>query len=398
MRRWRDGLARLGVRGPVGRDAFMAAVLVVLGLGRIGLGLALAGPGTVPASVLVANLLSIADLATIGLRRRAPRVALGLATAIVLCAAALPTRVVTGISVFVCAYTVAVLLPRRAATTALGACAAVHAVAGVAAVSAGRDLLGLPTFWSSTEREVVGVVLATAATYGIGGLLGAYVQTRRAYTAELVARAEQQARIAVVSERGRIARELHDIAAHDLSAIVVQAGAAGRLVDRDPAAAKSALQAIRAQGRETLTALRQLVGIMRDSDSDGRAPQPTLLRLDSLVAGARGAGMTVELTTVGSPQPLPAAVDLTAYRVVQEALTNAHRHAPGAAVSVTVAYDRGVRVLVRNAAPAAPAPPGDGHGLLGMRERVQQHGGALRTGPTPDGGWQVDALLPAGER
>jgi signal transduction histidine kinase len=394
MRFWRDRLARLGARIATGRDALVAAVLALPRLILFGLA-ALTG-GRLPVLVVASNVASLADVATIGLRRRAPRAALALSTAVVLASAALPQRhVVTGFGVFVCAYTVASLLPWRAAAAALALCGAVHATGGVLAVMAGHDLTRLPTFWS--RSDLLTVVLATVGNLAAAGLLGAYVQTRRAYTAQLVSGADERARSAVIEERGRIARELHDLAAHDLSAIVVQAGAADRLVDRDPGAAKDTLQAIRAQGRDTLSALRQLVGVLRDTDTDGRAPQPSLLRLDGLVEGAREAGMAVRLTTSGRPGSLPAALDLTAYRVVQEALTNARRHAPGAAVSITITYGDGVRVLVRNAAPPAPAgaPAGrGGHGLLGMRERVQQAGGTLTVGPTGDGGWQVDARLP----
>jgi signal transduction histidine kinase len=253
-------------------------------------------------------------------------------------------------------------------------------------------------------------VLASMASFAIPGLAGAYVQVRRAYTAELVARAErlkrdqqERARIAVLEERGRIARELHDIAAHDLSAMVVQAGAADRLVDRDATAAKAALRSVRRQGRETLAALRQMVGVVRQGEHDpgGLAPPPTLARLDELVAGAREAGMTVRSTWSGPWPSLPPAVDLTAYRIVQEALTNARRHAPGAAVDLAVTVDdNGARVVVANgAAPAHPAGPsrdgaGGGHGLAGMRERVQLTGGTLTVGPTGDGGWRVEAVLP----
>jgi DNA-binding CsgD family transcriptional regulator len=148
----------------------------------------------------------------------------------------------------------------------------------------------------------------------------------------------ERARLAVAEERGRIARELHDIAAHDLSAMVVQAGAADRLVDRDADAAKATLASVRRQVRETLTSLRQLVGVVRQSDEAGRrAPQPALERLDELVATARKGGMAVETTWSGAGRPLPPAVDLAAYRIVQESLTNARHHAPGAAVSVAVA-------------------------------------------------------------
>ena len=205
----------------------------------------------------------------------------------------------------------ATLLPWRRAASVIGACALAHAAGGAAVTAAGGELRLLLTFWGVDGRDLVDVVLATAASYGIPGLLGAYVQTRRAYTAELEARPErlereqrERARLAVVEERARIARELHDIAAHDLSAIVVQAGAADRLVDRDATAAKATLASIRRQGRDTLTALRQLVGVVHDSDeAGGRAPQPTLALLDELVAGARQAGMAVETTWTGTAAP-----------------------------------------------------------------------------------------------
>jgi signal transduction histidine kinase len=410
---WRDGLARLGVRSPQGRDTVAAAVLAVLGLGRVGVALAVGG-GRLPAPVWVvaaANLAATADLATIALRRRAPRTALAAATAVVLAAAALPERyALTGLGVLVCAYTVASLLPWRQAATALAACALAHAVGGAAITAAGGELALLLTFWQVDGHDLVDVALASAASFAIPGLVGAYVQTRRAYTAELLARAErlererdERARAAVAEERSRIARELHDVAAHDLSAIVIQAGAADRLVDRDAPAAKATLRAIREQGRETLAAMRQLVGVVRDSegDADGRAPQPTLARTEELVARARGAGMAVRVTASGLGRPLPPAVDLAAYRVVQEALTNARRHAPGAQATVTVRVDdQGVRVAVANGPPAGPAAGapaddlGGGRGLAGMRERVQLAGGVLSAGPTAEGGWLVEARLP----
>jgi signal transduction histidine kinase len=417
----RDRLARLGVRGPTGRDTVAAAVLAVLGLARPVVALAVNG-GRLPVpgwQLAAANLAATADVGTIALRRRVPRTALALATAVVVAAAALPVRyAMTGLGVLVCAYTVATLLPWRRAATTLGACAVAHAAGGALVTAAGGELRLLLTFWGVDGHDLVDVVLATAASYGIPGLLGAYVQTRRAYTAELVARAErlereqhERAELAVASERGRIARELHDIAAHDLSAIVVQAGAADRLVDRDAGAAKAALASIRRQGRETLTALRQLVGVVRDSDEAGRrVPQPTLARLDELVAGAREGGVPVETTWSGAGRPLPPAVDLAAYRIVQEALTNARRHAPGAAVSVAVAVDdTGVRVVVANgplakgveSASGRPSTDSDrqdrrsGHGLAGMRERVQLTGGTFTAGSTGEGGWRVEAHLPA---
>lgn len=410
MRWWREQLARVGARTPVARDVVVAGVLAVVGGARylLTVGPAVDGRASAaPADLLpLVVLAATADTATVALRRRAPRTALALALAVLLATAFLPLRFPwSGIGVAVCAYSVAAHLPRRRAVTVLGAAAVVHAAGGLAVTAAGGDLTLLLTYWEVPGTDVADVVTATLASFGVLGLLGAFVQTQRAYTGELIARAqrleverEERARAAVVEERGRIARELHDVAAHDLSALVVQAGAADRLVDRDPDAARAVLRAIRAQGRDTLSELRRLVGIMRDGDTDGRAPRPTLQRLDDLVGAARAAGMSVVVTTGGCVEALPPAVDLAAYRVVQEALSNARRHAPGAHVDVTVTGGEGVRVMVRNtAAPVrvGPAGTGGGHGLLGMRERVEQAGGTLRVGSTPAGGWHVEAHLPA---
>ncbi|HEX7146467.1 MAG TPA: hypothetical protein VF512_03085, partial [Actinomycetota bacterium] len=181
----RDRLARLGVRSPAGRDAVAAAALAVLGLARAVVALVVSG-GRLPVpawQLAAANLASTADFGTIALRRRTPRTALALATAIVVAAAALPVRyAMTGLGVLVCAYTVATLLPWRRAAAVLGACALAHAAGGAAVTAAGGELRLLLTFWGVDGHDLVDVVLASAASYGIPGLLGAYVQTRRAYT------------------------------------------------------------------------------------------------------------------------------------------------------------------------------------------------------------------------
>lgn len=408
LRWWRAGLAKIGVRTPEGRDTFVAALLVVLAAIGFTLASIFAEPPveSLPRA-LVGLVVLVADFGSIALRRRAPRLALGIATAAGVLGQLLddPTG---GLGVVVTAYSVGAYLPRRQAVRALAVAAAVSALGDIAmqTLSGPLALFAGP----GPALDPVSPWFAAVFAYGLFGLLGAYVQTRRAYTAELVARAErlerereERAQRAVADERNRIARELHDVAAHHLSAIIVQAGAADRLVDRDPAAAHAALEDIRTQGRETLTALRQLVGIMRagDSDTDGRAPQPTLARIDRLVAEARDHGMTVEVTTTGADRPVPPAVDLAAYRVVQEALSNVRRHAPGATAAVTVASAADeVTVTVRNSAPpegwSAPRDS-DGYGLVGMRERVQQAGGTLSVGATRDGGWQVSAVFPLEE-
>jgi signal transduction histidine kinase len=363
-------------------------------------------PTTVPAGTLViASSLTVAGCATIAIRRRCPRVALAAATALVLtCTALAVASTGPAVGLVVCAYTVATWYPVRTSAPVLTALAVAHAAGGILLTAAGGDVRGLPTFWGVPGQDLDSMILATAASYGIPAVTGSLVRRRRAHTAELTARAErleaereERDHAAAATERRRIARELHDIAAHDLSAIVVQAGAADRLIGQDAAAARAILSDIRGQGRDTLTALRQLVGIMREDEDAGRTPQPGLARLDDLLAVARAAGTTVDVSIVGESRPLPALTDLAAFRVIQEALTNARRHAPDARVGLTVTHDAGVRVEVTNGPARGPrigGPPG--HGLAGMRERVRQAGGTLIAGPTVDGGWAVDAYLPAG--
>ncbi|AOS64974.1 histidine kinase [Actinoalloteichus hymeniacidonis] len=409
---------RFGGRTPTARDASAAFLLIgVVLLSRIGFGMA-NGSGEFPGSwsvFLLANVPSVLDLATIALRRRIPRTALGLATAVVIASSALPTAFTgTGVGVVVCAYTVGTLLPRRGVILALTGFGAVHAVGGAVAVSLGVSLTPLLTFLGNDGSTPVQILLASMVSYGMPGLLGLYIQARRSYIAELSARLsradierELRASEAVAEERRRIARELHDVAAHDLSAIIVQAGATDRLIDGDPAAAKAALRAIRAQGRETLTAMRGLVGIMRAGgehpDDEVFAPQPSIARLEELVAGSRRLGMSVESVVCGSPRTLPAVIDLAAYRLLQEGLTNARRHAPGAPVTLTVRYESAALVVsVTNTAAVQASgvvsEVGSGHGLVGMRERVHHAGGMLSAGPISTGGWCVEARFPLSDR
>jgi signal transduction histidine kinase len=403
---WRRSLARLGGRTPVGRDVVVAAALAVLGLARIPLAL-LINDGRLPSPgwvVAAATVLSTLDFATIAVRRRAPRVALGAAVVVVLAATALPAAyMLTGIGVLVCAYTVATLLTRRQAIIALAVAAAVHAAGGIVSTALGGRLHLVATFWAYDGGVALNVALISVGSFAIPGLVGLYVQTTRAYGAELAARVnrleeerELRAAAAAAEERTRIARELHDVAAHDLSAIVVQAGAADRLLDRDPARARDALRSIRAQGRRTLTAMRELVGIMRTPAGS----VPSMSTVDELVASARDTGMSVTVRVTGTVTRLSPAADVAAYRLVQEALTNARQHAPGAEVEVCVEY-RAAEVLlsVHNGLTGSPsAPDGGGHGLVGMRERVRHCGGELRAGPTETGGWLVRARLPHRER
>jgi signal transduction histidine kinase len=205
---------------------------------------------------------------------------------------------------------------------------------------------------------------------------------------------------AATQERARIARELHDVVAHHVSMVAVQAETARLTTPGMPPEGRERLAAIGDTARDALTEMRRLLGVLR-ADVDGeaeRAPQPGLGRLEALVEEARAAGTTVHVAVHGQPVPLPPGVDLTAYRIVQEALTNARRHAPGAAVDVEVAFgDDAVSVRVRDDGPG-PASGGDGgHGLVGMQERVAMVGGRLRVGPANGGGFAVEADLPIGE-
>lgn len=402
MRAWPRALDGLS---PTARDAFVAALLLVVSLARLPAAVALADGDLAPATVAAVALVSVADLAAVAGRRRWPRAALALATTAVLVTMLLPTRLaLTGIGMVVCAYTVANVLPRLAALLAVGAAGTAHALGSVLSAGSGGTA-GLLTTWGVVAEDRFDLVVASTLSLAVPALLGAYLQARRAYADEVAARLarlelerEHDARAAVVEERGRIAREIHDIAAHDLSAIVVQAGAADRLVERDPDAARATLRAIREQGRETLAALRELVGVMRDDV----VAQPSLELLPDLVAQARELGSSVDLHMGDALGPLPPDADLTGYRVVQEALANARQHAPEA--PVTVSADRAdgvVRIAVGNAPPPDgdppdPVAPGGGHGLVGMRERVGRVGGSLSAGPSDDGGWRVEVELPAG--
>ncbi|WP_042507586.1 MULTISPECIES: sensor histidine kinase [Streptomycetaceae] len=239
----------------------------------------------------------------------------------------------------------------------------------------------------------------------IAVIVGAALRSRGVARTQLVVQAEltaeERGRRTLLEERNRIARELHDVVAHHMSVISIQAQVAPHLVEAPSAELTENLAGIRQNAVEALAELRRVLGVLRSEDAlaEGlrHAPQPTLARLDELVGNVRGAGLAVTTRTTGQPRPLPPGVELSAFRIVQEALSNAMRHAPGAGVRVALGYhDTTLTVRVTNTAPerAASPSPGVGHGLLGMRERAAMLGGELATGPTPDGGYEVSAILP----
>jgi signal transduction histidine kinase len=207
---------------------------------------------------------------------------------------------------------------------------------------------------------------------------------------------EAEARAAVAEERARIARELHDVVGHSVSVMTVQASAARRLLKPEQEREREALLVVEQTGREALAEMRRLVGVLRrPEEAPALAPQPSLEHVDKLVAQAREAGLPVDLRVEGDPVQLPASLDLTAYRLVQEGLTNAVKHARAEQAEVLVRYADGhVEITVSDDGTGDGGGDGSGHGLVGMRERVSVYGGELEAGPRVDGGYALRARLP----
>jgi len=228
-------------------------------------------------------------------------------------------------------------------------------------------------------------------------LLGDSLRSRRSYLHELEEKAarlererEAEARRAAAEEQARIARELHDVVAHALGVIVVQAGAADDVFDTDPARARAPIKAIDTAARTALADLRRVLGLLHAD----YAPQPSLSQLEPLVDQIRATGLDVSLTISGAPRPLPAAVDLSVYRIVQEALTNVLKHAHAEHVDVRVGYGNELAVEVSDDGRGKVNANGGGNGLIGMRERVALLGGTVETGSGADGGYTVAATIP----
>jgi signal transduction histidine kinase len=254
-----------------------------------------------------------------------------------------------------------------------------------------------------TTAELVFIPLDFAVCWFAGFMLrGTAEQVDAAEARAALAEQEREADAlrAVVEERTRIARELHDIVGHSLSVMTVQASGVRRLLHSEQAEEREALLAVERTGREALAEMRRVVGALRDpEEGPALAPQPTLSRVDTLVTHAREAGLPVDLRIEGEPAPLPAGVDLTAYRLIQEGLPNTIKHASASHADVRVRYDGDhVEVEVcddgRGPDRADAASNGGGHGLVGMRERVSIYGGELEAGPRTEGGFRLRARLP----
>jgi signal transduction histidine kinase len=287
----------------------------------------------------------------------------------------------------------------------------VYPYAAGAYADGARVLLAVPAVWGAmtvmalAPEEFVAGDIFFPSTFGMLFLLaGRAVRSRSRLTAELHEAAvradearEAEAERAVADERRRIAREMHDVVAHSVSMMVVQAGGARRILERDPARAVAAAELIERTGRAALAEMRALLGVLHADEHTEYAPQPTLLELDALVERARSAGVPVEVTIEGERRELPAGLDLAAYRVVQEALTNVVKHSGGAPTEVSVHYRPDaveVRIADRGRGGLSARLGGGGHGLAGMRERVRMYGGELQAGRRRGGGFEVHVLLP----
>lgn len=263
--------------------------------------------------------------------------------------------------------------------------------------------LAVGCIWASMQGQATNghsdfafTSVVVAAGWLVGrGMNGRVRQARE--LAERTRRLELEAEAAIAEERRRIARDLHDVIAHSVSVMVVQAGAAEDVFARDPAAVLEPIRAVQETGRAALIELSRLLGLLREDGAElGLAPQPRLDELPDLVAQARAAGLPVELRVEGAPRTLPLGVDLSVYRIAQEALTNARKHSVGARADVVLRYRDGLVELVVENDAGAPAANGHrgGHGLIGMRERVAVFGGSLEAGPRAGGGFRVAARLP----
>jgi signal transduction histidine kinase len=252
--------------------------------------------------------------------------------------------------------------------------------------------------WTNQGHVNVGDIPYNYALLGAAWLLGDRLRRERELRTQLHTQQGERERRAVADERDRIARDLHDVVAHTLSVIVLQAGGGRRVAVEHPERAGAVLSSIEALGREALRDMRRLLGVLRADEGAAPPPepQPSLSRLDALVERVRAAGLAVEVCTEGEPRDLPSGVDLSAYRIVQEALTNVLRHARAERARVVVRYaPAGVEVEVTDDGTAGfSGGAGGGRGLLGMRERVSMFGGTFEAGPRPDGGFRVRAVLP----
>ena len=383
------GWERLRTAGPWVLDGLLAVAAAAAGVALLATVVAF-DPGSPEA--LAAYLLVAAHTLPIAVRRRVPLPALAWALATGAAFAALGYNLVPlSFAILVYVYTAAARRPRRVS------------LAGLAATEAMLGLLWLArprSVGDASTLAVDGLVVAAAWWLGDGARRRQEaVDAAQERAAELERAREELARRAVTDERLRIARELHDVVAHSMSIIAVQSGVGVHLLDRQPEEARKALVAVEATSRQALVEMRRLLGVLRqEAEPRGSlAPAPGLAELEALAAEVARAGVRVEARIEGTPFPLPAGLELSAYRIVQEALTNVVRHAGPATARVAVRYAPG-RVAVEVVDDGRGGDPDGrrhgGLGIAGMRERAALYGGTLEAGPLPGGGFRVAASLP----
>jgi signal transduction histidine kinase len=353
--------------------------------------------GPHPSAPLAGHIaLALASTVPLIWRRRWPRAVFGFIvfTALVqwLCGVGISAA---NLAILVAMYTVAVECGLR---WALGALLVVETGAGMAVFSMWRE-----SHAAANWKSMIPFSIFIGAIW-LGGL---YINTRRKYTRSLLERAERlererdaQVQVAAAAERARIAREMHDVIAHSMSVMVVQADGARYMVDTDTGRAKRAMEAIGTTGRQALSEMRRMLGVLREEGETTLAPQPGVEQLTELVEQIRSAGLAVDLTVQGVPAELSTGLQLTVYRIVQEALTNARKHAgPGATAKVGLYYgEQTIEIRIRDDGRGTVAGDGRGHGLVGMRERVAVYGGSVRAEPVPGGGFEVVARLSVKEQ
>ncbi|MFI1191112.1 sensor histidine kinase [Streptomyces californicus] len=386
-------------RHPTGVDVFWAVFL----LGLSGMA-SISGMYDSARERIIAIPVALALSTVVALRRRVPEKMLLLAILVGLVQLAADVRPGIGnFAMLVITYTVATIGERWASRLAL-VCSL-----SAAALSQLRWEAEPGGSWA----ETVFVTIIMTVPFVLAWVLGDSFRTRRAYFDQLEERAarlererEAQSKVAVAAERARIARELHDVVAHNVSVMVVQADGAAYVMDAAPDQAKQALETISSTGRQALAEMRRLLGVLRTGDapeSGEYVPQPDVEQIEDLVQQVRQTGLEVDFKVEGTPRPLPSGVELTAYRVVQEALTNTRKHGgPDAGASVRLVYfDDGLGLLIEDDGRGAAhelyedgGADGAGHGMIGMRERVGMVGGTLDAGPRPGGGFRISALLP----
>jgi signal transduction histidine kinase len=380
---------RLRAAGPWVLDGLLALAASAVGLSLLASALPF-DPGSPRA--WAAYLLLLAHTLPLAVRRRWPLAVLvwALATGAAFATVG-PSLVPLSFTILIYVYTAAAHCPRRVSLAGL---AATEALLGVVWLARPRSIGDAGTL------IIDGLLMAAAWWLGDGTrrrLEAVAAAQQRA--AELERAREELARRAVTEERLRIARELHDVVAHSMSIIAVQSGVGAHVLDSQPEEARKALAAVEATSRQALVEMRRLLGVLRqEAEPRGSlAPAPGLAELEALTAEVARAGVRVEVRIEGTPTELPAGLDLSAYRIVQEALTNVVRHAGPATARVAVRYAPG-RMSVEVIDDGRGGDPGDpGLGIPGMRERAALYGGTLEAGPLPGGGFRVAATLPLEE-